>query len=89
MNPNYYSIGNSFTKKSLFSSVNWSSLLDGTQKTLSVINQAIPIFYQIKPVVNNARTMFKIAGELSKVDTATKSVNDSVKKNVNQPFFYI
>ena len=28
-------------------SINWGSLLDGTQKTLGVINQAIPIVYQI------------------------------------------
>ena len=28
--------------------IKWTSLLDGTQKTLGVLNQAIPVFYQIK-----------------------------------------
>ena len=40
--------------------IKWSSLLEGTQKTLGVINQAIPIVYQIKPIVNNAKTIYAI-----------------------------
>lgn len=47
---------------------NWGSLLTNTQKTLSIVNQAIPIFYQVKPIWNNAKTMFKVMGELGKVN---------------------
>ena len=50
----------------------WSSLLNGASKTLGVINQAIPVVYQIKPIWNNAKTMFRVA----------KSMNSADKKNV-------
>jgi len=48
--------------------INWSSLLSNTQKTLGIINQAIPAFYQIKPIFNNMRTMFKVVNEINKDD---------------------
>ena len=41
--------------------INWGNILNNTQKTLNVINQAIPIIYQVKPLVTNARTLFRIA----------------------------
>lgn len=76
-------------------SFNFSGFLDGTQKTLGIINQAIPIVYQVKPMFQNARTMFRIADEIRKpsvnnnvtnnVKTNTSAVND----NTNRPVFYI
>lgn len=55
------------TKAGLFSAFkkfNWGSFLSNTQKTLGVINQAIPIAYQIKPIWNNTKTVFRIMGAL-------------------------
>ena len=67
-NQNYYPYG--YPRKiNLFSSfrnINVSRILDGTQKTLSIINQAIPVIYQIKPIIHNAKTVFKVANELKK-----------------------
>lgn len=72
----------------------FSSFLDGTQKTLGVINQAIPIVYQVKPMFRNAKTMFKIADELSKPSseeavetTVSTTSNNDVRSN--KPVFYI
>ena len=72
----------------------FSSFLDGTQKTLGVINQAIPIVYQVKPMLRNAKTMFKIADELSKPSseeavetTVSTTSNNDVRSN--KPVFYI
>ena len=48
--------------------INWSSILTNTQKSLGIINQAIPLVYQVKPIINNARTMFKIAGIVNDKD---------------------
>lgn len=72
-------------------SINWGGLLDGTQKTLGVINQAIPIVYQIKPIFNNAKTMLKIANTIQSPDT---QVSESIplstaNSSINQPIFYI
>lgn len=66
--------------------IKWGTLLDGTQKTLGVINQAIPIVYQVKPIVNNAKTLFKIANVINKEPQEQKAE----KKETNtSPIFYI
>lgn len=57
---------------------NWSGLLNNTQKTLNIINQAIPVFYQIKPLWNNTKTVFKIMGAL-KEDDKSKQVTRQKK----------
>ena len=83
------------------SKINWGGLLNNTQKTLNVINQAIPVYYQIKPIYNNARTMFRVFGAMNdKNDTPSTNNNIKVpqtntdldlKKNTssnNQPIFF-
>ena len=75
--------------------INWANLLDGTQKTLGVINQAIPIIYQVKPVISNAKTIFKIADTLRNNNTNNNnSTNKETQEtttpsNENKPIFYI
>jgi len=53
----------------LLKGINFGSILNGTQKTLGIINQAIPLVKQAKPVLNNAKTMFRVMNEFKKVDT--------------------
>ena len=75
----------------------FTSFLDGTQKTLGVITQAIPIVYQVKPMFQNAKTIFKIADEINKPVTAneTSTVREesnsisTMQNNSNRPIFYI
>lgn len=59
-------------KQGLFSKIvggiNFGSILSGTQKTLNIINQAIPVIKEVKPIVNNAKTMFSVMNEFRKVD---------------------
>ena len=62
------------------SGINWSSLLSNTQKTLGIINQAIPAFYQIKPIFSNIKTMFKVVNEFNKDD------NKNISNNSNQQY---
>lgn len=88
--PGIFSRGLSLTK-----GINWGGLLDGTQKTLGIINQAIPIVYQVKPIFSNAKTIFRIADELrtpdKKSSTSSNSnvTNNSIEYNENRPVFYI
>ena len=76
---------------SLAKGFSWSGFLDGTQKTLGVINQAIPIVNQVKPLVSNAKAMFKIADEINKpvVRESSTSSNVNPTSNVNKPMFYM
>lgn len=81
------------------SGINWGTLLSNTQKSLGIINQAIPIVYQVKPIINNAKTMFRIAGAVKgdePINTTNTSVNNissndnyTVVENDNKPIFYI
>lgn len=65
-------------------SINWSSILSNTQKTLGLVNQAIPVIKQVSPMVKNAKTMFKVMNEFKKVETPVqevRQVNEPIKKN--------
>lgn len=68
------------------SGLSFSSLLSGASKTLGVINQAIPVFYQIKPIWNNAKTMLRVAKVINNNDENPKKEVISEKnkeKNVS------
>ena len=79
-------------------SIKCGTLLEGTQKTLGVINQAIPVVYQIKPIVNNAKTLFRIAGSINDNSTPQEEIIPSPTPTPNvattnsqstTPIFYI
>lgn len=74
-------------------SINWSNILNNTQKTLNVINQAIPVYYQVKPIWGNAKTMFRMVSALKDENnntTPTSSDNDNKKNtNPNGPVFFL
>ena len=66
------------------SGITFSGILNGASKTLGVINQAIPVFYQVKPIWNNARTMFRVVKEINNKDTSSNSsVNNSTSSNAS------
>ena len=80
------------------SKVTFSSLLNGASKTLGVINQAIPVFYQVKPIWRNAKTMFKVVKEINNKDTNNKQENIETNENItnketktseNSPTFFV
>ncbi len=101
---NMYPYINTVSRPSIFGrlfggirGINFSSILSGTQKTLNVVNQTIPLVKQVTPVVRNAKTMFKVMNEFKKVDNKpTKSDkiekidknNNSNVKNINNPTFF-
>lgn len=86
---------NTAPKLGLFSrlfggNLNFGSILSGTQKTLNIVNQAIPIVKQAGPVLNNAKTMFKVMNEFKKVETPniiTKEVDDNKIKPTETEIF--
>ena len=88
---------NNVAKRGIFSSLfsnqkfNWTNILNNTQKTLNVINQAIPVYYQIKPICTNAKTMFRMINALKEDDTKTNNqVSSNNKKNTSEtgPVFF-
>ena len=81
--------------------INWNNILNNTQRTLGIINQAIPIVYQVRPLLTNARTLFRVASAINSNDEEERNevVNDSnysnnvsyeeQKKDSNGPIFYL
>lgn len=63
--------------------INLSSIINGTQRTLGLVNQAIPVIKQITPVMRNAKTMFKVMNEFKKVDSPTSTTNNSANNSAN------
>ena len=61
-------------------SINFGNIINGTQRTLNLINQAIPLVKQVSPVVKNAKTMFKVMNEFKKTDTP-KTENNNYQNN--------
>ncbi len=87
-------------RPSLFNSIRnikWGSILTNTQKTLNVINQAIPVYYQIKPIASNLRSFGKIMSAFNSPDNEKTSVptnnivnTESKKEDQNGlPTFFI
>lgn len=80
--------------------INWNNILNNTQRTLGIINQAIPIVYQVRPLLNNARTLFRVASainsneeeernEVREETNYNSNVNYETKKDSNGPIFYL
>lgn len=87
-------IPNTSTSKGIISrlfgkGLNWSSILNSTQKTLGLVNQAIPIIKQVTPVMKNAKTIFKVMNEFKKVDNQNSEIIPSetvINNNISDNF---
>ncbi len=69
--PMFKASGGLFSK-GLLKGANWSGFLTTAGKTLNVINQAIPVFYQVRPIIQNAKTMFRVLGAVKSSDRSEK-----------------
>lgn len=91
----YYYPYNYRMQNNIFSNIkhiNWSNFLDKTGKTLNIINQAIPVIYQIKPLYQNAKTAFKVVNAF-KNETKNEIKKEERKKDYsissNSPTFFL
>lgn len=76
--------------KNLFKGINFSSILNGTQKTLNIINQTIPVVKEVTPLFRNGKTLLKLMSEFNRSDSKNENVsnyenvnilNDEINKN--------
>lgn len=73
-NPYYYSLPTNYIQPKigilgkLFgkTGVSISNFLNGTQRVLNIANQTIPLVKQVKPMIVNAKTMFKVMNEFKR-----------------------
>ena len=92
---NYYPYMNTMQvrpKPSLFrslSGIKWETILNNTQKTLNVINQAIPVYYQIKPIFSNLKSFGKLVSAFNEEDSKNNNIETIKKENSHNPTFFI
>ena len=87
-NPYYYSIPTNLAQPKigllgkLFgkTGVSIGNFLTGTQKVLNIANQTIPLVKQIRPMIGNAKTMFKVMNEFKRVEKSNIRVNTDNKQ---------
>ena len=75
-----------------FRKMNWSNFLDKTHKTLGVINQAIPIIYQLKPIYQNAKTAFKVVNSFKEETKIEEQKKKNIRSNTfssNSPTYFL
>ena len=95
----FYPYMNTIEKPSLLSklfgnikSINYNSILSGTQKTLNIINQTIPLVKQVSPIMKNAKTMFKVMNEFKRINTPSNNKENVTKKETlynDGPKFFV
>ena len=96
MYTNYYNpyMFNRISNKKRFSfkNLDFNKILTNTSKTLGVIKEAIPVYYQVKPIISNAKTLFRVANiikEDSIVDDTVASVANNTDSLSNNPTFFL
>ena len=90
-NPYYYTFPTNYVQPQIGilgrifgrTGVTISSFLNGTQRVLNIANQTIPLVKQIKPMVGNAKTMFKVMNEFKRSETPYTNNNNSTLNNNN------
>lgn len=93
-NPYLYAIPTASTAPSLLSRLSFGSILNGASRTLNFVNQAIPVFKQMSPLMKNLKTMFNVMNEFKKTDientlAAEEIANNVVATSAEGPTFFI
>ena len=60
------------------SSLSFSSIFNGIQKTATTINQIVPLYNNIKPILSNSKALFSI---MKGVASSPNKTNNSEQKN--------
>ncbi len=63
-----------------FHNINWNGMLNNVSRTLGVVKDAIPVVKEVGPMINNMKSMIKIAS-VFKDETDAKKPNNSNKNN--------
>ena len=61
-----------------FNGLTFGKVISGISKTLNIVNQAIPLYKQVLPIINNSGSMLSIFKEFNKPDTDTNIKEKSI-----------
>ena len=66
----------------LFQGLSLAKVLNGLNKTLGLVNQAIPLYNSFKPILKNANSLMKIVDLMNTKDNLKEQVKE--KPNVKR-----
>ena len=66
-----------FGTNTIGSAFSLTRVLGGTSKGLSIANQVIPLYQQAKPMIQNARKVISVLGELNKSNNNSNNTNNN------------
>ncbi len=55
----------------------WGGLFSGASKTISTINQALPLYNQVRPLIGNARTLLRMAKVMNRNGFGSKESEET------------
>lgn len=69
---------------SSFNGLSLGRIIGGISKTLNIVNQALPLYKEIRPIINNASGILTIFREFNKpdVNTAWQEKNSTEKSTI-------
>lgn len=84
----------------LFGGLSLGKVLNGTERALNFANQAIPLVKQVKPMIGNAKTMFKVMNEFKRQEKPSYNYSTNISnqnnyesknnnQNTNEPTFFL
>lgn len=59
---------------SIFKGASLSKILSGTNKTLGIVKQVVPIYNEVKPMISNAKTFINAYNEGKKPEEIIKKI---------------
>ena len=61
-----------------FNGLTFGKVISGISKTLNIVNQAIPLYKQVRPIISNAGSILSIFKEFNRPDTDTNAKEKSI-----------
>lgn len=71
-----------FGTNTIGSAFSLTRVLGGISKGLSIANQVIPLYQQAKPMIQNARKVISVLGELNKSNNNSNNTNNKTTVEV-------
>ncbi len=67
-----------------FHNINWNGMLNNVSRTLGVVRDAIPVVKEVGPMINNMKSMIKIASIFKDETDTRKQTTNNKNTNNNQ-----
>ena len=65
---------------SLLGGLTLSKVLGGASRTIGFVNQAIPLYYQVRPLLSNAKTVVNMYSSMKNNTTNNNSPPNNIKE---------